>query len=183
MKKNDGRTQESARVFIGLGSNLGKSAHILTEAWSRLTATSHIQGVKLSSPYDSAPVDMDSDQWFVNAVGEVTTSLSPHQILQVLMDIERAMGRTRDPGTVGYQDRIVDLDLLYFGEQSVSSADLVLPHPHRLHRLFVLSPLAEIAPLFRDCTSGKTIQELEALLLTQIATGTLAQQGIQRGRW
>lgn len=183
MKKNDGATQDPERVFIGLGSNLGKSAHILTEAWLRLAATNHVQTVQLSSPYDSAPVDMDSEQWFVNAVGEVTTTLSPHQLLNVLMDIEKAMGRTRDTTVVGYQDRVVDLDLLYFGEQMIHTAELVLPHPHRLHRLFVLSPLAEIAPTFRDCANGNTIRELEEMLLTQIAGACLAQQGIQRGRW
>ena len=183
MKKSDEASRDTTRVFIGLGSNLGKSAHILAEAWLRLGASSHVQTVQLSSPYDSAPVDMASDQWFVNAVGEVATSLSPHQLLNILMDVEKAMGRTRDTAAVGYQDRVVDLDLLYFGEQRVHTANLVLPHPHRLHRLFVLSPLAEIAPSFLDCVSGKTIRELEDILLTQIATGCLAAQSIQQGRW
>lgn len=181
MVVSDGASPD--RVFVGFGSNMGESAQILTEAWQRLALAPHVGCIRFSSPYRSAPVDMDSEQWFVNAVGEVRTSLSPHQFLSILMGIEKAMGRKRDFAKVGYQDRVIDLDLLYFGRQIVQTADLVLPHPQRLSRLFVLTPLAEIASSFLDDSNGKTILELEKLLLRKIKTGIIASQSICRANW
>lgn len=159
-------------VFIGLGSNLGDSVDILLEAWRRIGVDNTVELVELSPPYSSSPVDMTSDNWFTNAVGHVRVKGQPLPFLDLLLEVERQLGRKRDPDANGYQDRTIDLDLIYFDDQIVAAPRLQLPHPHRLERLFVLEPLAGIAPDFVDPLTGRTIAALHADLLATIARGT-----------
>jgi len=174
---------ETARVFIGMGSNLGDSAETLLAAWELLGQERKIRRVALSSPYVSAPVDMQSQHWFTNAVGELRTSLTPEELLAKLMEIETALGRVRDGHAFGYQDRTIDLDLLYYGSWQQDDPELVLPHPHIHDRLFVLRPLAEIAPEFYDGSRNGTVREMEERLQARIAEGTVRRQEISRGSW
>lgn len=177
------KADETARLFIGMGSNLGNSAETLLAAWETLDQEPGIHCVALSSPYVSAPVDMHSQHWFTNAVGEVRTSLSPLQFLEKLMEVETGLGRVRDRQAFGYQDRTIDLDLLYYDGQELDEPDLILPHPHLHNRLFVLSPLVEIAPDFIDCKRGCTVRELEADLLERMAEGRERRQEISKSSW
>ena len=135
-----------AGAWIGLGSNLGDSRQTLLAAWQRLGSHTAIGLVQLSSLYQSQPVDMESSNWFVNAVGELTTTLTPEQLLEQLLAIEQEFGRRRDPALPGYQDRTLDLDLLLYDDLVLKTARLELPHPRLHKRLFVLAPLAELAP-------------------------------------
>lgn len=157
-------TAGDPRVFIGLGSNLGDGMRQLLAAWSFLGAEPGVYLVRLSSPYRSAPVGMASANWFINAVGEIRTDMSPLALLQRLLAIETLMGRRRDPQAEGYQDRTLDLDLLYYGAVQLATADLRLPHPERRRRLFVLEPLAEIAGDFVDCETSSPVAALLAEL-------------------
>lgn len=174
---------ENARVFIGMGSNLGNSPETLLVAWELLGQDSRIHTVVLSSPYVSAPVDMHSQHWFTNCVGELRTALSPEELLAKLMAVEAALGRVRDEQAFGYQDRTIDLDLLYYGERQQDDPDLVLPHPHLHDRLFVLSPLEEIAPDFFDSKRGRTIREMHERLAERMAEGAVRKQEISRTSW
>lgn len=174
---------ETARVFIGMGSNLGDSSETLLTAWEMLGQHPKIHCVALSSLYVSAPVDMHSQHWFTNGVGELRTALSPEELLEKLMEVETSLGRVRDEHSFGYQDRTIDLDLLYYGDRQMDDPDLVLPHPHIHDRLFVLAPLAEIAPDFVDCKRGLTAQELKARLLARMDEGTVRRQEISRSNW
>jgi 2-amino-4-hydroxy-6-hydroxymethyldihydropteridine diphosphokinase len=183
MQQQNLTTERPDRVFIGLGSNLGDSALILREAWQRLGELPGNRCVAISSPYISAPVDMHSTHWFTNAVGELRTSHRPLKLLEHLLAVEAAMGRKRDPQFSDYQDRVLDLDLLYCGEVKVDTPALVLPHPQRCRRLFVLSPLAEIAPDFLDCVDGRTIIAIESHLRRRMAAGAEPVQEIQRTYW
>ncbi len=170
-------------VFIGLGSNLGDSAHLLLEGWQRL---GHQQGVTLktiSSPYLSSPVGMASNFWFTNAVGQLQTSRRADEILEILLHTEKRLGRVRDEKKQGYQDREIDLDLLYFGATVMDTPRLTLPHPHRNERLFVLAPMAAIAPDFIDPETGYTVSEMHRKLMQQIASGSLEPQEITPGVW
>ncbi|BCO10812.1 hypothetical protein GF1_31880 [Desulfolithobacter dissulfuricans] len=130
---------------IGLGSNLGDSRQILQDAWDDLASRDGIEPLVLSSPFRSEPVDMESEHWFVNAAAQIRTSLSAHELLLLLLDIEALFGRRRD-GSAGHQDRTLDLDLLLYGDLVLSTDRLTLPHPQMHGRGFVLEPLAEIAP-------------------------------------
>lgn len=174
---------ENARAFIGLGSNLGDSMETLLLAWEALDQDAQIRCLAMSSPYVSAPVDMYSQHWFTNAVGEIRTSLSPIELLRKLLEVETLLGRVRKGGAFGYQDREIDLDILYIGDLQMNEPDLVLPHPHLQDRLFVLSPMAEIAGDFIDPRRETSVAELEKHLLEAIKAGTERKQEISRSSW
>jgi len=150
------------RIFIGLGSNLGDGMRQLLTAWDLLGAAPGVSLVRLSNPYRGAPVGMVSDNWFTNAVGEIRTEMSPLWLLRHLLAIETIMGRRRDSEETGYQDRVLDLDLLYYGALRLVTANLRVPHPERRRRLFVLEPLAEIARDFIDCEASCPVAMLLA---------------------
>jgi 2-amino-4-hydroxy-6-hydroxymethyldihydropteridine diphosphokinase len=147
-------------AYIGLGSNLGDSLRILPEAWQTLGHQPGLVLGPLSSPYLSEPVGMASSNWFINAAGLVRTSLSPLELLARLLRLEKEFGRLRDRGEQGYQDRTLDLDLLFYEDLALAGQHLVLPHPALHRRLFVLLPLVEIAPELRHPSLNKTVREL-----------------------
>lgn len=126
---------------------------------------------------------MESSNWFTNAVGQVATTLAPHELLALMLRVEEQFGRVRDGDAIGYQDRSLDLDLLYYGEAQLSTVDLVLPHPHIASRLFVLAPLAEIAAHHRDQASGLTIGEMHDKLVSSLQLHDNAQQTIVKAQW
>ena len=145
---------------IGLGSNLGDSLEILQSAWRQLQEDPAIAAVALSSPYRSQPVGMVSANWFINAAALVRTTLAPHALLHVLQRIETRCGRDRSGQSTGYQDRTLDLDLLWYDDLIFRSGDLIIPHPRMRERLFVLEPLAEIMGERILPLSGKSVREL-----------------------
>jgi 2-amino-4-hydroxy-6-hydroxymethyldihydropteridine diphosphokinase len=130
-------------AFIGLGANLGEPEKQLRRA---LQALGEIQGTRLvraSSLYRSAPVGYAAQPEFVNAVAEILTLLEPASLLGELLAIEKRFGRER---SFRNAPRSLDLDLLLYGERTVSEQNLAVPHPRMHERAFVLAPLAEIAP-------------------------------------
>jgi 2-amino-4-hydroxy-6-hydroxymethyldihydropteridine diphosphokinase len=171
------------RVFIGLGSNLGDGKAILAAAWRRIGEEEGIVTVALSHPYSTAPVEMTSPHRFTNAVGELQTSLAPRQLLDMLMKIETLFGRTRNERSQGYEDRTLDLDMLYYGECSIDVPGLVLPHPRVAERLFVLRPLAEICPGMWSSAHLRTVGELEDSLVEQMVQGNIPLQDVVRRNW
>jgi len=169
-------------AFIGLGSNLGDGKTILQEAWHALGRIAGIHPERLSSPYMTAPVGMDSHHWFTNGVGRLQVTLSPHGLLKALMEVEAGFGRVREGGG-GYQDRSLDLDLLCYGDIIMDSPELTLPHPRIGLRLFVLMPFTELEPDFRHPVSGETIAAMEQRLKNAIVAGETEKQEIVRGSW
>lgn len=132
----------SVLAYIGLGANLGVPHDSVRAA---MDAIAHLDGLVLtrkSSLYGSAPVDAVGAD-FVNAVVEIQTARKPHDLLAALQTLELQAGRQRS-----YRNapRTLDLDILLYGDQSVQSPDLVLPHPRMWERAFVLKPLAELIP-------------------------------------
>jgi 2-amino-4-hydroxy-6-hydroxymethyldihydropteridine diphosphokinase len=172
-------------VFIGLGSNLGDSRQTLIKAWNLLGEQAEVALGELSDPYLSSPVGMSSSHWFTNAVGRVVARCSPFRLLEILQQVETAFGRVRDKELKGYQDRLIDLDLIYFGDVVCDKPRLTLPHPQRTDRLFVLAPLADIAPDFSDpeLASGSTVRQLLDDLHRRIGAGQVAAQELLKGSW
>ena len=170
-------------VFVGLGSNLGDSPRTLLKAWGHLGKQPGIMLLALSPPFLSSPVDMASNHWFTNAVGKVATSHSPGTFLDILLDTENHFGRVRYNNQHGYSDRTIDLDLLYFGDEILNTPRLTLPHPHRHDRLFVLAPLAAIAPDFIDPEKACTVRDMHQHLLKALADNRSPIQEIKQHSW
>lgn len=144
-------------AYIALGSNIGDGADRLRMA-VRALDDSDGRVVAKSSMWRTEPVDMNEDaDWFTNAVIAFETSLSARQLLSVMQRVERMLGRPANHGT--NLPRTLDLDLILFGAQEMSSDALVLPHPRALQRLFVLLPLSEIAPGLRWPGSTRTVED------------------------
>lgn len=165
-------------AYIGLGSNLGDSIQILQEAWNALGKHPGIELKDLSSPYRTEPVGMESQLWFINAVGALTTSLDPEDLLEVLLSVEKEFGRVRGSQSHEYQDRTLDLDLLLYEERIYQSENLVIPHPEIENRLFVLYPLSEIEPQLIHPVLQRSIKSLLDLLLKN-----QGQQIAQKVKW
>jgi 2-amino-4-hydroxy-6-hydroxymethyldihydropteridine diphosphokinase len=144
------------QAFIGLGSNLGDGQANLIAAWQQLSRVAGITLTRLSSPYRTEPVGLSTEHWFTNAVGEIFTDLSPAELLGVMLALETELGRERTLT----RDRPVDLDLLYYGDLMINSEALTVPHPRLTDRLFVLAPLAELAPQHIHPILGCTTLEL-----------------------
>ncbi len=131
-------------AFISLGSNMGDAVKNLSIASNYISRIPHTNIVHLSSIYYTEPQGVKEQPWFANQVIEVTVQgLFPITFLNELLKIEILMGRKRD---VRWGPRLIDLDLLLFGEEIISSSKLTLPHPRMLERAFVMVPLLEIAP-------------------------------------
>ena len=128
-------------VYLGLGSNVGDREANLAAAIEALGR--HMMVVRVSAIYETEPVGYEKQQPFLNAACHVMTSLSPQESLEVSRSIELEMGRLR---TFRNGPRVIDIDILLYGDVVLQSPDLVLPHPGIPDRLFVLTPLAEIAP-------------------------------------
>lgn len=131
-----------ARAFVGLGANLGDPRVAVTEALRQLADLPGTTLAASSSLYRTAPIDATGPA-FVNAVAELRTTLSPHDLLHRLQAIEQVHGRERP-----YRNapRTLDLDLLLFDRCVIDDPELTLPHPRLHQRAFVLVPLAELAP-------------------------------------
>jgi 2-amino-4-hydroxy-6-hydroxymethyldihydropteridine diphosphokinase len=141
---------------IAIGSNLDDRASHVAFAGQQLALL--LNNLRLSSTYETAPVDVAGDQpLFLNAAAVGETTGSARQVLDALLAIERERGRNRP-----YRGapRTLDLDLVLFGRQILREPGLTVPHPRFRDRLFVLEPLAEIAPQLVDPVSGQTVAEL-----------------------
>jgi 2-amino-4-hydroxy-6-hydroxymethyldihydropteridine diphosphokinase len=145
-------------AYIALGANLGDRAGNIRTAVEKLGATQGLEiGARsslLENPAVGGPVDSPA---FLNGVVSIHTTLAPEALLARLLEIESQMGRRRRER---WEPRVIDLDLLIYGEQIVDTPGLTLPHPRLHQRRFVLAPLAEIAPSLVHPQFGKTIARL-----------------------
>jgi len=150
-------------AFLALGSNLGDREANLRDAVNRLESD-EIAVLCRSSLYETAPQELLDQPRFLNAVGQIETSLFPMQLLQRVREIERQMGRRR---VTPKGPRNIDIDVVFYGRSVIATAELEVPHPRMAQRRFVLEPLAEIAPDFRHPVTGKTASEMLAGLKPQ----------------
>src|SRR5271168_2862284 len=154
---------------IALGSNLesrfGDREANLQEAIRRVGALGEVRAV--SSFYDTEPVGYLEQPRFLNGALLLETELDPRTLMRELLAVERAMGRERGAvakGAIFKGPRVIDLDLLLFGDWVLWAEELILPHPGIPERRFVLEPLVEIAPEWVHPVLGKTVRELVARL-------------------
>lgn len=145
-------------IYLSLGSNIGDRALNIAHAIEALPPRG-IRVVRQSSLYETEPVELRAQEWFLNCVAEVETDLTPQELMEALLEIERSMGRMR---LAPKGPRIIDLDILFFGSAIVRETGLEIPHPRMAERRFVLVPLAAIAPNAMHPVREKTIAELLA---------------------
>jgi 2-amino-4-hydroxy-6-hydroxymethyldihydropteridine diphosphokinase len=128
--------------FVGIGSNQESPADRCREAIRRIAAVSGIKVTRNSSLYRTEPVGLLAQGWFINAVIEIRTALGARDLLAALRRIEDDMGRVRG---AKWGPRIIDLDILLYGQDVMEEADMMIPHPELHRRRFVMAPLNEIA--------------------------------------
>ena len=148
-----------ATVYLGLGTNIGNKKENLTRAIEALSlALGHYTA--LSSFIDTAPWGFESDNTFLNCAVAFETVLLPEELLDTTERIERELGRTAKSTGGTYHDRVIDIDILLYGNETIDTPRLTIPHPLMHLRDFVLEPLAEIAPEVVHPTTGKSISRL-----------------------
>ena len=144
------------KAYIALGSNISPRRYHIKRAKELLDKAKGVCIKGCSNLYETEPVGMESSRWFLNGVCEVETALEPLKLMELLLQIEKELGRDRSLG----MDREIDLDLLYYDNQILDVEGLTLPHPRLSERLFVLEPWQEIAPNLVVAPWNKTVSNL-----------------------
>ncbi|MGQ9824934.1 MAG: 2-amino-4-hydroxy-6-hydroxymethyldihydropteridine diphosphokinase [Desulfotomaculales bacterium] len=150
--------------YLGLGSNLGEKKGNLRKALFFLDREQSVRVCRVAPEYLTAPVGFADQDWFLNTVAEVETFLSPRRLLAVLSGIEEKMGRVRE---FRWGPRVIDIDILLYGDAVVNEPDLVIPHPEMKKRAFVLVPLADLVPELELPGGGKVAELARQLQETQ----------------
>lgn len=149
-----------AIVYLSLGSNLGDRVGYIQQATSLLSANPDISIVATSSFYETEPWHMNSNNWFVNAVMQIMTTLTPDELLLECQRIETCLGREHITGQERFQDRNIDIDILFYDKRMIKTDQLTIPHPFFHKRAFTLVPMLEIADDFVHPVFNKTVEEL-----------------------
>lgn len=144
-----------ARVYLSLGSNVGDREAQLRDAQARLAVAGRV--MKVSSFYETEPVEFAEQPWFLNCAVELETTETPQNLMATILRIEEEMGRhrVREKGP-----RLIDIDILLFDNEIINSEQLTIPHPAMQRRRFVLQSLAEIAPEVEHPVLKKTVRQL-----------------------
>ena len=150
---------ETHRAYIGFGSNLGNRLENCRSAIEALVTLPTCILRKTSSFYETEPVGLVEQPFFINGVLLLETAEDAHWLLRQMLGIETSLGRIR---TLTWGPRSIDLDLLLFDDLIIESPELSVPHPRLHERRFVLEPLNEISPSLRHPSLGKTVAELLA---------------------
>jgi 2-amino-4-hydroxy-6-hydroxymethyldihydropteridine diphosphokinase len=146
----------SKTVYLSLGSNLGDRERNIEQA-VELLAAAGLCVLRRSPVYETEPQDIRDQPWFLNVVIEAETEVFPKQLLARLQNIERQLGRKRIKPK---GPRIIDIDILLYGDSVIETDELVVPHPRLAERRFVLEPLAALAPDLRHPVTRRTVREM-----------------------
>ncbi len=147
------------KIYLGLGSNIGDRESNLVHAFKMLPP--EVSAVQVSSVYESEPVGFKDQPWFLNTVCCAYTDLSPLRLLDYVKHIEEQLGRI-----LSFKDapRPIDIDILFYGDETMESDLLTIPHPRILERAFVLAPLVELEPEFVHPGKRQTVVQLLAVV-------------------
>ncbi|MBK9206509.1 MAG: 2-amino-4-hydroxy-6-hydroxymethyldihydropteridine diphosphokinase [Candidatus Obscuribacter sp.] len=149
------------KAYIGIGSNEGERLGNVQQALQLLKDVSGIKVLETSSLYETEPIGDVYTQWFVNAVVSIETEFTPFELLDILSDIEnRLLAIHKGNSNARVKERVMDLDILFYGDEILDSPNLKVPHPRLLQRAFALVPLLEIAPEIRYPGIRKSVAEI-----------------------
>jgi 2-amino-4-hydroxy-6-hydroxymethyldihydropteridine diphosphokinase len=149
-------------VFIGFGSNVGDRIDFCDRAVTLLSLLPHSRLIGVSLLYEAEPVNDGAnpgDGWFLNGAVQLETDIAPQNLLSLLREIERSLGRDEDDRS---GPRTIDLDILFYGERVIDESGLIVPHPRLHQRRFVLMPLSELDPLWVHPTRQQTVSQMLA---------------------
>lgn len=150
------------QAFVSVGSNLGEKIENCQKGINGLLADGRSVLVKSSSFYRTSPVDYKDQDWFVNLVVKIKTSLNPFDLLDKMQGIEKAVGRKTS--AVRFGPRVLDLDIIFFDDQVIQTDTLEIPHPRMHKRRFVLKPICDIEPSMMHPLLGKEMRSLLTIL-------------------
>ncbi len=153
------QNKNMALVYLSLGSNKGDRVGYIQQATSILDGIDGISLVRTSAFYESEPWGCDTKNWFVNAMIEINTTLSPQELLSTVNKVEAQLGRNRE-AEGHYGDRTLDIDIIFYDNEIVNDENLVIPHKFFHQRAFTLVPMLELAPNFVHPTLKKTVMQL-----------------------
>jgi 2-amino-4-hydroxy-6-hydroxymethyldihydropteridine diphosphokinase len=148
------------RAYVGLGANLGDREATIAQALTLLSEREGVEVVAVSTLRETDPVGLLDQPRFVNGVAAVETELGPRELLDTLLSVERALGRSRGPR---FGPRTIDLDLLVFADRELDEPGLTIPHPRLAERAFALEPLAELDPQLEIPGRGRVSDLLRGL--------------------
>lgn len=148
-----------AIAYLCLGSNLGDKVGYIQQAVKMLTTTGMVTVVRSSAFYETEPWGNKNLEWFVNAVIEIKTKLSPRELLDLCKNTEIQMGRQKT-SSKDYENRNIDIDILFYGDLIVDEADLKIPHEHLHERAFAIVPLLELIPDYEHPKYKKSLLQL-----------------------
>ncbi|MBW1673095.1 MAG: 2-amino-4-hydroxy-6-hydroxymethyldihydropteridine diphosphokinase [Deltaproteobacteria bacterium] len=157
-------------AYIGIGSNLGDKSFNCQYSIDQIDTLPGCHVIARSTLFKTEPVGVTKQPWYVNCIAQIRVTKSPFALLQGLMNIESVMGRVRRKR---WEARIIDLDILLFGQEIRESHNLLIPHPLMHKRRFVLQPLAQLAPDLVHPVFKVTIQELLNKLPIPLYSGTV----------
>ena len=147
----------TATAYIGIGSNLGDKLSNCLKAIEAVDRVPDCSVVGQSGFYRTEPVGVERQDWYVNGVLFLSTDISPQDLLTSILAVEKEMGRKRNKK---WASRIIDLDLLLFGQDVIKKDDLAIPHPLMHRRRFVLMPMVQLAPDLIHPVLGKSMADL-----------------------
>jgi len=147
-------------AYIGAGSNIGDKVGYVQQATCLLNYTEGIDVLESSSLYETEPVGFKEQDWFVNAVIKLDTTLSAKELMDVCLKIEKKLGRERTPDIPKNGPRTIDLDILFYDNEVIDSEMLTIPHPRMCERACVLVPMLELDEEFVHPVRNESILEL-----------------------
>ena len=150
------------KIYLGFGSNIGNRVREIEKAVGIIKNNPHFKNLRVSRFYESSPVG-PRQRDFVNGVVAAETDLSPVPLLKFLKETEKKLGRKKRK--VKWSPREIDIDILFYGKRTVNKKSLKIPHPEIANRLFMLTPLCDIAPGFSHPVLKKTVRKLRDMLL------------------
>lgn len=148
-----------AIVYMCLGSNMGDRFNLIQNAVNLFSLSDSCDIIRTSALYETEPWGYKEQDWFLNVVVEMKTSLSPDELLAKSQEIERFLGRDRT-AEVRWGERIIDADIIFYGKEIINTEKLTIPHKHMHKRAFVLVPMLELIPDFVHPVMNKTITQI-----------------------
>lgn len=146
-------------VYLSLGSNSGDRVKLIEQAISFINLSENIDLIRTSALYETEPWGVKDQNWFLNVVVAIKTSLPAQDLLLKLQNIEKTLGRNRQVER-RWGERTMDIDIIFYGKEKIETEILTIPHPRMQERAFVLVPFLELIPDFVHPILGKTISEL-----------------------